>query len=89
MTPMQPGDPPNTRPAQPVAAIAAGAVALGALAAGGCYRHVVDVRGGPSNVPVHEANIGPDESVWSNPRPKPRPNSDEALEASGFPGRTP
>jgi hypothetical protein len=89
MTPMPAEAPPNTRPARHEAAIAAGVVALGALVAPGCYRHVVDVRGGPSNVPVHEANIGPDESVWSNPRPKPRPNSDEALEASGFPGRTP
>jgi hypothetical protein len=75
---------PRTRPA----ALIPAAVALGALAAGGCYRHVVEVRGGPSNVPVHEPNIGKDESIWSNPGPKPRPTSD-AIETSGFPGRTP
>jgi hypothetical protein len=68
--------------------IPAAAVAVGALAAGGCYRHVVEVRGGPSNVPVHEPNIGKDESIWSNPGPKPRPTSD-AIDTSGFPGRTP
>ena len=68
--------------------IAAALLATGVLPAAGCYRHVVEVRGGPSNVPVHEANIGKDESTWSNPAPKQRPTSD-SLDASGFPGRTP
>ncbi|MFM7799372.1 MAG: hypothetical protein ACKPBA_10395 [Planctomycetota bacterium] len=73
---------------RPAAPFAAALLALGVLAAAGCYRHVVEVRGGPSNVPVHEANIGKDESIWSNPAPKQRPTSD-SLDASGFPGRTP
>ena len=73
---------------RPAASIAPALLALALLPAGGCYRHVVEVRGGPSNVPVHEPNIGRDESIWSNPGPKPRPTSD-AIETSGFPGRTP
>ena len=73
---------------RPAAPFAAALLALGVLAAAGCYRHVVEVRGGPSNVPVHEPNIGKDESIWSNPAPKQRPTSD-SLDASGFPGRTP
>ena len=73
---------------RPAAPIAAALLAVALLPAAGCYRHVVEVRGGPSNVPVHEANIGKDESIWSNPAPKQRPTSD-SLDASGFPGRTP
>jgi len=73
---------------RPAAPIAAALLAMGLLPAAGCYRHVVDVRGGPSNVPVHEPNIGRDESIWSNPAPKQRPTAD-SLDASGFPGRTP
>ena len=64
------------------------AIAVSAAWQAGCYRHVVEVRGGPSNVPVHEPNIGPQESVWSNPRPEPRPVA-EGTSSVGFPGRTP
>lgn len=56
-------------PRSPVAAVVA-AVAMASLA--GCYRHVVGVSGtSASKVEVHEANIGRDESVWSQPRPRP------------------
>lgn len=68
--------------------IAVAAIVLVLLPAGGCYRHVVEVRGGPSNVPVHEPNIGKNESIWSNPEPTPRPRP-EAIETTGFPGRMP
>ncbi|MFM8873108.1 MAG: hypothetical protein ACKOJI_07130 [Phycisphaerales bacterium] len=46
------------------------------------------MRGGPSNVPVHEPNIGKDESIWSNPAPKQRPTASE-IETARFPGQTP
>jgi hypothetical protein len=39
-------------------------------------------------VPVHEPNIGKNESIWSNPEPTPRPKP-EAIETTGFPGRMP
>jgi hypothetical protein len=56
-------------PRSPAAAVVA-AVAMTSLA--GCYRHVVGVSGtSASKVEVHEANIGRDESVWSQPRPRP------------------
>jgi len=73
---------------RPAAPFAAALLALGVLAAAGCYRHVVEVRGGPSNVPVHEPNIGKDESIWSNPAPKQRPTASE-IETARFPGQTP
>lgn len=59
------------RPAHlpPLLALAA---ALVAATATGCYRHVVGVSGtSASRVEVHEANIGRDESVWSETRPRP------------------
>ena len=56
-------------PRSPAAAVVA-AIAVASLA--GCYRHVVGVSGtSASKVEVHEANIGRDESVWSQPRPRP------------------
>ena len=52
------------------AAAAVAAIAMTSLA--GCYRHVVGVSGtSASKVEVHDANIGLDESVWSQPRPRP------------------
>lgn len=63
---------PPRRPARipPALALASAALALASMA--GCYRHVVGVNGtSASKVEVHEANIGRDESVWSQPRPKP------------------
>jgi hypothetical protein len=59
---------PANRP--PVIALAAAAIVVASMA--GCYRHVVGVSGtSASKVEVHEANIGRDESVWSQPRPRP------------------
>jgi hypothetical protein len=59
---------PANRP--PVIPLAAAAIAVASLAS--CYRHVVGVSGtSASKVEVHEANIGRDESVWSQPRPRP------------------
>lgn len=60
------------RPSSNPPALALAAVALVLPSMSGCYRHVVGVNGtSASKVEVHEANIGRDESVWSQPRPKP------------------
>ncbi|MFM8639180.1 MAG: hypothetical protein ACKOEL_00880 [Planctomycetota bacterium] len=51
-----------------VAALVA-AAHLAALA--GCYRHVVKATGpGAGSYETYEANIGEDESVWSQPKPR-------------------
>ncbi|MFZ4467019.1 MAG: hypothetical protein ACOYO7_08170 [Phycisphaerales bacterium] len=56
-------------PLPPAVAVAT-AIVVASMA--GCYRHVVGVSGtSASKVEVHEANIGRDESVWSQPRPRP------------------
>lgn len=48
---------------------AAIAAQLGAL--GGCYRRVVRATGpGAGSYETYEPNIGEDESVWSQPKPK-------------------
>lgn len=60
------------RPARIPPALALASAALALASGAGCYRHVVGVNGtSASRVEVHEANIGRDESVWSQPRPKP------------------
>jgi hypothetical protein len=56
--------------ARTLTALAAACASAAVLA--GCYRHVVGVNGpGATNVEVHEANIGRDESVWNQPKPRP------------------
>ena len=63
---------PPRRPARIQHALALASAALALASMAGCYRHVVGVNGtSASKVEVHEANIGRDESVWSQPRPKP------------------
>jgi hypothetical protein len=60
---------PSTDPrATPVRALAAPLAAVAAsVALGGCYRHVVGVKGSAApTVEIHEANIQPGESVWDN-----------------------
>ncbi len=55
-------------PTLPLALCGAVCIAL----CGGCYEHVVGVRGPASaNYDVQEANIGEGESVWSTPSPRP------------------
>lgn len=45
---------------------------LATLTMGGCYEHVVGVRGPASqNYNVQEANIGANDSVWSEPSARP------------------
>jgi hypothetical protein len=57
-----------SRTALPFAAALA-AAHLAALS--GCYRHVVKATGpGAGNYETYEANIGEDESVWSQPKPR-------------------
>lgn len=52
-----------------LALLALAATAAGLL--GGCYRRVVRATGpGADGYEIHEANIGEDESVWSQPKPK-------------------
>lgn len=56
-------------PARTLALLALAASATGLL--GGCYRRVVRATGpGAESYEIHEANIGEDESVWSQPKPK-------------------
>lgn len=60
----------STRSILTVTALLCG-VACAALS-GGCYEHVVGVRGPASaNYDVQEANISEGESVWSTPSPRP------------------
>jgi hypothetical protein len=52
--------------------VLAGLAATALLGAGGCYQHVVGVKGPASqNYDVHEPNIGRGESVWSPDQPRP------------------
>ena len=45
--------------------------ALAFAALGGCYRHVVGVKGnGPNNYDVHEANIKDGEGFWQPTKPR-------------------
>jgi hypothetical protein len=45
--------------------------ALACAALGGCYRHVVGVKGnGPNNYEVHEANIKDGEGFWQPTKPR-------------------
>lgn len=51
----------------PVAASCAAAMLLG-----GCYENIVGVKGpAVQNYDIHEANIQPGESVWSEDKPRP------------------
>ena len=54
----------------PLAWTALGCV-LACAAIGGCYRHVVGVKGnGPNNYEVHEANIKDGEGFWQPTKPR-------------------
>lgn len=58
---------PRALPPGAPAARAAAMLAAASLALGGCYRHVVGVKGSAApTVEIHEANIQPGESVWDN-----------------------
>lgn len=62
------------RTAHPSCRLVLLATSLGcaSLVAGGCYEHVVGVRGPASqNYDIQEANIQPGESVWSADGPRP------------------
>lgn len=78
--------PRNTR-ATPAGALAAAVAAVAASTAlGGCYRHVVGVKGSAApTAEIHEANIQPGESVWDN---SPRKVEQDMRPPPAAPGRS-